>query len=746
MADLFPSESPEIERGQAAPADPGDLFPSAEPVNVPVRAQESSGGLRSFFTGEGRTEFEDMPEFDLPAMMALQEPGATARTAIGLMATMDPERQVRVLQSNFPDMKFSEDRYGNVIVDAQAYGGGRGYLNKPGASMRDATQAAGLMAAFTPAGRAGNLVSGVFKRMLATGSASAATQAGVDLAGQAAGGEEDVSVENIEGGDVAIAGFGGGLFEGLGQVIRAMLPSFRRSQTVTDPIRQEFIQAAKRAGVPENEITDDLIASWLRAADQAQTLSDDTSAIAVQQMDEFGIPYTRGQSMKPGGEKAAQLSREDTLRNTTASPRANEIMARGDAARASAISQAKEGLQSSVAGSDDLINRPNQAGAILREGVQGREAAARSAVDHAYGEVGDASLTPEGMSGVLSTLRRVATQNNFVRSPTLAPATNQAIADIAQLQKLIKDVPGLKPFHIRKIEQQRQRLNALIGSAQGNDKRQVTILKRAFDDALDSAIDNALFQGDDQALDALKNARSMHRQYMQQFARNDATLRSGKAKDMAGDYMERMISANPTDEEIANWMFGASRLGGRSGSAQFAQRVKSVVGEGSPEWSAIRQAAFLKLTAPNAKGDLSGRMFLSRLNEATKGSGETFMKTLFSPDEIASMRRLANAVIRAQPEPGNPSRTAYKLTDIVAEQTRNLARALGFNLGGPVGAAGAEVGIRGAGAVGGLRKALEAQRANSGPMRPLQAVNVARAGAPGMVAAENHDSPPGQSR
>ena len=66
----------------------------------PVQQQPDEMGAwestKSVFTGKGRTEFEDMPEFDLPFEMKSRQ----FKTALGLLTTFDKNKQMKVLKSN----------------------------------------------------------------------------------------------------------------------------------------------------------------------------------------------------------------------------------------------------------------------------------------------------------------------------------------------------------------------------------------------------------------------------------------------------------------------------------------------------------------------------------------------------------------------------------------------------------------------------------------------------------------------
>lgn len=683
---------------------------------------------------------QEMGEFTIPFEFS----GRQAQTALGMMTTFDPKREMEILRQNYPDLVFSQDEQGNVIVDASAYGGATGYLNKPGISMRDIMDLGFQVVAFTPAAKAGGLIAraggGMTKRMLATGTASAGTQAGMDLAGQAAGTTEDVSLENIDLSNVAFAGGGGAIGEPagalIGRLVKRYLPTFRQTG-VTEEVRHQFREVVREMGGDPSQVTDDLIKSWMRAADEA-TGAPQASMEAAQQTDEFGIPYTRGQAMEPGKAKLKQMELEDTLRYSTVSPKATETLEKFGQRQEEAISAARRGAQDRLGG--PTVERPNQAGAAVREGVQTRASSLDDAISESYDRVGDAYLSPEGMLGLAKTIQGLARSPEFVTNPKLAPATREFLESMSSFRKMVdKGGNRLKPIHIQRLEQQRRLLNNLADSAANpNDRRQILQIKATFDRYLDEAIDNALFSGDPQALEALKEARGLRAQYTRLFGRKDTTTRSGrKIKDQAGDVMERIVSADPTDEEIANYLFGASKLGAKQGSAKLASRLKQALGADSDEWQQVRQAAFLKLTEPRTGQTVtSGQTFLSRIKEATEGSGETFMKELFTPDEIAQMKRLANAIKRAQPDPRNPSKTAYKGASIIREQGENLLRMLGFMKGGPVGGVAAEFGIRGSQGLGGIRKAIKAQRATQGVRKPTSSLGAARLTAPSAVAGQ----------
>lgn len=728
-----------------------DAYEEAMRRGLVQQTEEAPSGfmeqVKSVFTGEGRTEFPDMPEFSFPTPKRDRlQPLSTGegrlredqRAIIAQFGTFDEERQKNLLKKAYPDLAFSNDKYGNVIVDSSAYGGDQSYLNKPGVSSSDVARFGVQSAAFAPAGGVGGYMGqagrGLLPRMLGVGSGSAATQAALDVGSQDAGGTEDVSLSNVNLTDVAIAGGAGGAFEGLagplGKLAKKLLPRFKRNPTITDSIRAQVRHAAKRAGRDPDEVTDEFISSWLRSADEAQGGGRSVaSREAAQQLDEFpDLVYTRGQA---SGD-LRQLELEDTMRHVGGT-RAQKIMRDFDVKQQRGIASETEKLQRGLGG--DVVERPNQAAAAAKESIQSKASLLDEAIGDAYEQVGDAYLSAEGQKELARRILSLRRSPEWITEPGLAPATSSAMKRISNLSDMIKQGAELKPAHVKRLESFRRYLNNVRQSAPNpSDARQVGIIKREFDRYLDEAIDNALFSGDTNAIDALKKARGLRAEYRKKFGQSPKINKGREFKDVAGDIMERIVGADPTDEQVANYLFGASKLGSKQGSAQLAKRMKTTLGADSPEWGSIRQAAFLKLTKPKKGSEVvSARDFLSRLDEATKGSGETFMKELFTPQEIGKMRRLGEAVIRAQPEIGNPSRSSYKAAAMVKQLAEDTARLLGWG-SGPGGGVGAEAGIQGVQALGGLREAAKAARAID--IRPFAHLTAAPAvGAPSALSA-----------
>uniref|UniRef100_UPI00356A5A15 hypothetical protein n=1 Tax=Pontibacterium sp. TaxID=2036026 RepID=UPI00356A5A15 len=611
---------------------------------------------------------EELPEFDLPFELKARQ----AKTALGLLTTFDPKEQMKIVASNYPDLAFEEDEHGNIVVDGSAYGGERGMLNAPGISLRDLTQLGFQAAAFNPAGRAASLATTTAVRAGAGVVGAGVTQVGIDAASQYSGREENVSLGNTDWREVGTASLFGGGAEIASSVLGRMVPAFRKqfieTGEVTDDMRQAFLKAAEKKGLSADAVNDELIRDYMNLSKNGMPtdqMGDMRKAMRADELtDEFDIPYTRGQATG----SPRQLSTEDNLRYGSMGEKGQQVIRNFDEHQDQAIAAAKNKVQAGLSSADaPQIEKVNDAGQIVGDALRSKAAALDSAVGEAYDAVGDAYLNSDGLKGLMK-----ATKNS-VRGIEFDPklkGTADILQGVRSMEKLINAFDGqLKPMHLKRIEAMRRRFNTSIGAAENpSDKRQLMQMKTAFDNYLDTAVDNALFAGDNGALDALKNARSLRTTYALKFQRSDKKTRSGRSiKDDAGHIIERIIEANPTASETANYFFGATKLS-KGGGARLANRVKSVLGAESSEWNALREAAFLKLTATETgTKPVSAKMFASRLDDALKGNGAELMKELFTGKERLQFARLSMAVKKADKSPQNGSKTSYQLANTVSQ-------------------------------------------------------------------------------
>jgi len=642
---------------------------------------------------------KELPEIQNSGVLAGGGAAKSMKIAALITASPNPEDIAKILESNYPEIGITRDPKGNLIANNNKTGA-QGVINKPDLSGIDIVQGLGLMAAFTPAGRAGALATTTGGKVAAVGAASGATELGIDLARQAGGSKENVSLANVDPVTLAAATVGGGVFEGAGIKLMNIARKVK-AKGLTEEIKQEFKAQLESNGINPKEITDDFMVRYFNAANEAV---DQVPAQAKTATDEFDIPFTKGQATQ----NTKQLNLEDSLREGRLGSKAQEKMQDFQGKQVAAINKTAATEQANLSGGRATIETPNDAGGLVGEGIRAKERIASQGINDAFAEVGQASLTSKGVKGLNTRLIRRSKVEQFDIGEGFEQTT-KTLNELKEFDKFVKEGNQVRPLQIKQIERFRKRIGNRIGAA-GNpsDKRQMTILKKELDNYLDSSVDRHLFNGDEGALDQLKTARGLRAKYAQQFQRIDKSGKRSirKFKDDAGDVMERIINTDPTDTEVINYMFGASKFASKQSGGKIATKVKQVLGEDSIEWKSLREAAFMRLAKPAKDGKISGRLFSSRLGDALENP--SLMRTLFTDKEIGRMKFFASAIKRAQPDKVNPSGTSNAIAQTLQQVWEGLATSIGFTSGGPIGAIAARQGVKAGSGFRAIRKANKA--------------------------------------
>lgn len=228
------------------------------------------------------------------------------------------------------------------------------------------------------------------------------------------------------------------------------------------------------------------------------------------------------------------------------------------------------------------------------------------------------------------------------------------------LGRIGNPAPGqqISGVNLRGIEQARKIIIAGYKDAKANpaDARAMRGIIEGFDDQLERGFASSLFSGDEGALAAIKEARGAYSNWMRAFRPNGAG-------DDAGRAVQRIIDRGATDEEVANFLVGSARVGDAGLSARLVDRLASVLGKESPEFTAIRGATWQKLTGGfDAADPKSAAKVAERIAEFTGERGRTFAGKLFSGDELNAMQRYSGALrmfaARAKAQPDNPAAQA----------------------------------------------------------------------------------------
>jgi hypothetical protein len=556
--------------------------------------------------------------------------------------------------------------------------GERYYVNKPGVSQADLFQISSQIAAFAPAAGASSLATSFLTRIGILVPATAATSAALDLGAEALGSEQGVDATRA-----VVTGVTAGAAEAVAPLAARAWRAIRGTPALFDDATGQLTDKGRRAavaaGLDPNKMGDDLARMF---ADEAADATGGTGAAARLRGKEFGIPMTRGQATGDFD----RLAREEATRHGAFGQKAGAIVREFDDAQQQAMQAARGRVQSTIGGGETRIARPAQAGDIVTEGLQGRAATARGAVDAAYEAARgtDARISADGLRGLW---RRMAESvSDYGLDPQLHPAATRALRNFRSIEAQTRRGARsgrITAVALKRLETERRKLGNLIDAAANKaDRGALVRIKREFDGWIDDAVDNALFSGDAAALDLLKEARSARTRFGEMFEPRNA-------RDEAGRIMQRIIGEERSPEEVTSYIFGKGRLGSRDVSARVLRRLKEVVGEGSEEWQALREAGWLKLSKEIGQDTFSPTKYRNNVNRALD-EARSVLDELYTPAELDMFERFRDEVMRTvTPEAArNPSKTAYTLGRLARDWFGRIGTMLTFS-GNPVGGAAA---------------------------------------------------------
>lgn len=480
-------------------------------------------------------------------------------------------------------------------------------------------------------------------------------------------------------------------------------------------LTDEAIAAAREAGIEPEDLRRVLAGTLV-----AQNKGVSQPAVREAQLAEFNIPGSRGQVT--GDISQQQFEQAAARGGYGAGPQrtVNELFEQ----QQRAVGQAKQGIQENVAATRPMVATPQEAAEVVQTGARSRAGQAKAGVnkayDEAYGQEGELSSVALDNLGLRVRTKLASSETPVIVDEVLTPAASRATKILDEAAPSVTEAG----VDLRVVEQTRKKLIAVGRSANtSEDRRAVRQVISAFDNEIERAIDDGLFSGSDKALEAFKAARAKFSEYR-------GTFKSQGAGDDVGKAMERIVERDATPAEIASLLYGKSVVGERGVSVRLAQRMKEVFGETSEEWSAIRQGLLLRLTSkPEGVTDFGTQALSQRISNFVNGDGKALADRVFLPEEISTLKRLANAmkILTANPNATNPSGSAGTLWSIARQAASGqnvgtaVLAALGYQYGGPE-VAGTVVAARiGKGLAGHVRDTRRATAATRGaPELPRQ--------------------------
>lgn len=663
--------------------------PAQEGGGIVDTVKDFATGAMNAITGEGRYQ-PGIPELgasgpDVPPF------STEGLTMLGAYATSsDPAGVADIAVKTLPGATRKKDEFGNEMVD---WKGKEYYINRPGVSEADLFKLVADIASYAPAARVAAIPKSIAGRAITALPTFAGTSTLQDAASQALGSEQPIDTERA-----VAAGAAGAAGELLSPAVQKMWRAIVGNRSLFDratgKLTESGVRAARSAGLDPDTLTPDLAANFATQMAKAVDVFGATGtraaneAASARATGEFGIPYTAGQ--RSG--KISQVRREEATRQGALGDGASETLRKFDDRQRQAMVDASDGIRSEIADGAPSANR-QAAARTVQDGAQRTEAAFDKAVDDAYAKVREQFATnPPRLTGNSFRDIREATVR-AIRNPegglfgvdrVTAPLT---MTTLRELRIPAETGTRIKATTLESIEATRRRINTRIEAAANNptDRRGLVIAKRALDDWLDGAIDGALFSGDPEALNLLKEARSARFEYGKRFGLTGP-------RDDAGKFVRKLLDQSTTPEEIARGIFGAARAYPQS-ATRIVTRLEGMFGADSAEMAAVREMGWMKINSDAIEESLKGeksfspRKFISSLRTALKDN-ETLMAKLYTPEQAAKFKRFAVDVERSitPADAQNPSRTAWALSMMARDFFRNVMTGAALMNAGPTAA------------------------------------------------------------
>ena len=415
-------------------------------------------------------------------------------------------------------------------------------------------------------------------------------------------------------------------------------------------------KALARLGEDPNEVSKTFAADF---EGQIRNAVEPAQAARYSSLKEFDIPASRANITGTPEDFAF----ESSARKGSIGGGAGTIMREFDEGQRVAIDAAKDKVSGGLGGGARLAADATEASGMALDGVLAKAASKKAAADQAYDTVSGmtASIDADFSVSVPSRIRQKLVDMDFIvdgGTPKAARALDIVenafsgrTKPISTAENISGDVPII-PF--QQVERARQRVgNMLRAAKKGDNSEEVAALGKirdAFDVEIDTALDAGLINGDEGVVDAIKNARSLYASYKAQFA----------GKKGADNFIRKMVEGDASPREVASWLYGNSRVGSPKQSAQFATKLKDILGEGD-EWDAIRQGAWQRVSSgiEGSKGQ-GPQKTASAIRGFIRGPERDLANALFSESERKTMLRFAKSMDVLTPPDGaiNHSNTA----------------------------------------------------------------------------------------
>lgn len=637
--------------------------------NASPQVQQSRPNLLPGFQPESMSQYDPALRPGMSDFAGVDDPGLAniLKSRLG-----DRFRGIRNDANGYPLIRFI-DQNGQ---EQEAY------VNKPGLDYNDIQRDVSASVPYAVASGMGNVVARglgaagrgmmpFLTRMGIQGSAAADTSIAQDVAGMAAGSE--ASGPNFE--KAAWAGIGGAGGEAVSTVGTKLFDWFRmRGLFKGGQLTPKGREIAARNGIDPDKMNADVAKQFARDMTSAQQPE---WAVNKARAESEGLKGTTGDYT---GDVEQQIL-ESNLENRQLGQAGYETMQNFRRQQAQGVEEATNNF------SIENFGHPREvaagAGKEIQEGVRARYLAGKGKVDQAFSEVDRTRLIPDEYDRAVLGHYYKELQNDspevFQRLVSIDKATQpNAFAARGLLEQVVSGrakqsgskLMGTKGGAPLDFESIRRRISSFrdraYASGNGADYKAVKDIADRYNEFLVHLGQNA-----EDTSDALKlmKAVDLHRQLNKTY----------RGDDPVGKFVSQLTSSQDlTPEGIVSKIMTSSGKSGTN-SVPIIKRLKSILGESSPEWALLRATAFDNLVSGGKPGVLPADKVAA--NARTLLTRSSIYSELFDAKELSKIEDFMGQIARIGKKDLPPKMSSRQLSELQRVRKDGVLRYLFRRMG-----------------------------------------------------------------
>lgn len=621
----------------------------------------------------------------------------TSPTATAAMYGADDEAMGNIIAQNLGDRVIRREKDANgyeVLVtrgpDGQEQ---RGYVNAPGLDTQDAWRTFyGAVPYALTGGVAGKALkgAGLGINTLAQGATAGATSFAGDVGAlmQGSGKAPDLGKALVVGGfgaaGPAVGAAGGALWRRF-----VTIPGL--IDKTTGKLTAKGMEYAQKAGFEPEDMTPEFAKSF---AESLAKYDDPATAATQATMSRYGITPTRGQLSKQN----SQLWKEDAVREGVYGEPAELAMKGFDEKQREAVRYAafggsptsrnatspKQGIGQQIApnrtdGMTPTNTPPAALGTDIQSSVRGAREAAKAQEAELWKGTKDLKATPQALATLKDKINSALVDETDILPPSLQ--MDELLSKFIEGQVPQTSGKVLQVGKTESVDAMRRRLGDIVGDTPpgSSQYRQASKIYNAFNDWIGESAEKSLLAGDPQAALNIVKARGFHRDVMALFKPTNA---DGSPAAAAGR-LKSVMNADSGEAVIDAVLASRGSKSAVNGSVGALQNIKTALEKYTPEqaaqaWGDIGLAYWTRLVTGKNGEMLGSTAIVNNIKSAMNEQG-SIVRTLYTPAQVAEMRKFLFAMQQIAYKPRNPSGTSYGVGNLAREALNKVTSALMAN-------------------------------------------------------------------